>query len=543
MHQAVLKDYGRAVMHLRSQFATKRFGLILGAGVVTDFNVPMWPEFVRMVAADPDIEGTQLLEGDASKKSLPYQAEMLFQHYRKKARTKLSHPDPSEMFVQSAINAGWSKICGKHIYARSPKKLDVALKKHAYFSSLLPLVRGSHLTITFNFDDFLERALLAHKPEGETGRGYEVVTNPWPQFRRPSSVIYHPHGVVPFEANLMELPTDRLVFAEAAYSAQYVGSRGHDTSYLLSHFARYTCLIIGCSLEDELRNVLMRGAEINPGNYHYYIHYVESEKRGPSAAQRELIAETNFNVYNLITLFLTREKIKALLELLDTQRFSDSDFKDAAATADANLKYNFYLTGCIGVGKSTTANQLRSLHVLDEWQEVRPALLAKSWESLSPKQRKTVDEWIVGQFGKKNSALRDYWRGIAIIDRPPLDPLAFTPEEGRPAKAKALLDRMCPHGRRQNSRVEEGTVILLIGDPDVLAARVTETGRESYSTEKLKKMQDAMQLIYRGAGVHVIDTRNLSVQEVTKRVATIIHRAPYEPCDLHKALEDYANAI
>lgn len=504
----------------------------------------MWHDLVQKVAADPDVDGTHLLDGETSKKPLPYQAEMLFQHYRKNETAKLGISDDCGQLVQSAIKAGWSKICGKYIYANAPKKLDVALKKHRYFSSLLPLVRGSHLTITFNFDDFLEQALLAHKPEGEKGRGYEVVTNPWPQFRRPNAVIYHPHGVVPFGSNLMELPNDRLVFAEAAYSAQYVGSRGHDTSYLLAHFARNTCLIIGCSLEDELRNVLMRSAEINPGNYHYYIHFIESERRGPSTAQKELIAETNFNVYNLITLFLTRDKIKALLELQDDQRFSDSDFKDAAAGADANLKYNFYLTGCIGVGKSTTANQLRSLNVIDEWQEVRPALLAKSWESLSARQRKTVDEWIVSQFGKKNSTLRDNGPGIAIVDRPPLDPLAFTPERSRPAKAKALLDRMCPNRRRQKSaRVEEGTVILLVGDPDVLAARVRETGREDYSREELEKMQNAMLQIYQGPGIHVIDTKHLSVQEVTRRVATIVHRTPYEPCDVHEALEGYENAI
>lgn len=532
-HRELLKAYPKPVVHLRRQFKEKRFGLVLGAGVGIDFRVPLWVDLVKKIAADPQVDGLDVLLGEVEKKSLPYKTEMLFQCFQKKTLETLPNGLP-ELVKKSTINAKWSEICARYIYADEEPDLDKALIAHPYFEALLPLVQGSHLTITFNFDDFLERSLALRKRDvDERNRGYEIVTDPWPQFRRSDSVIYHPHGIVPAHYRLMELPVDRFVFSEAAYSTQYVGSRGHDSSFLLSHFARNTCLLLGCTLEEELRNVLMRGAQINPGNYHYYVHFIESEDSGPTEAQKSLISETNFNVYNLITLFLTRKKIRALLELLNIDNLKDSVLKDLGDQSDVNLKYNYYLTGAIGVGKSTTASLLRSLHVLDEWLEVRPPILAKPWNQLTTSEMNEADAWIVGQFYAKNTTLRHLGAGISIVDRPPLDPLAFTPTQDRHLKATALLDGMCP---QRKWKVEPGVVILLTGDPEVLSARVRATGRDDYSKDKLEQMQKDILDIYQGNKVYTIDTRHLSVLDVTKQVASIIHREEYQPFDLNQAL-------
>jgi thymidylate kinase len=532
-HSEVLKSYPKAVIHLRRQFKEKRFGLVLGAGVSIDFKVPLWPDLVKKIATDPAVNGTHLLTGDVDKKSLPYKTEMLFQRFKENSPVD---PKLSALTAQSAITANWLELCANHIYADVEADFPAALDSHPYFKSLLPLVQGSNLAITFNFDDCLERGLALRKKASDPGKGFEVVTDPWPQFRRADSVVYHPHGMVPFKGKLMELPVDRFVFSEAAYSAQYVGSRGHDSSFLLTHFARNTCLFLGCALEDDLRNVLMRGALINPGNYHYYIHFIPSETSGPDAEQRALISETNFNIYNLITLFLTPTKIRALLELLDTDVVKDSMIKDLASQTGTQVHYHYYLTGAIGVGKSTTANLLRSLHVLDEWLETRPEVLAKPWSALNDAERAEADDWIIGQFRAKNDTLRHMEPAVSIVDRPPLDPLAFTDPAKRPSKAASLLDKICP---QRSWSVEPGLVILLKGDPHVLTARVRARGRKDYSKDLLEKMESDLLEIYQGIGIHQIDTRHLSILEVTKKVAAIVHREPYVPFDLMKALLEH----
>lgn len=532
MRVEVLKSYPKAVVHLRRQYKTRRFGLVLGAGISLDFKVPTWGALVEKIAGDPAVDGLELLKGHVQHKSLPYKIQMLFHRYRDKYK---KDPDISLLEQQNIINASWMEICANHIYADVDPDLGAAIDAHPYFSSLFPLVQESHLTINFNFDNFLERVLALRKREKDkNNRGFEIVTDPWPQFRRSDSVIYHPHGVVPYNNLLMELPVDRFVFSEAAYSAQYVGTRGHDSSFMLSHFARNTCLLLGCSLEDELRNVLMRNAEINPGNYHYYIHYISNEAEGPSEEQRALISETNFNVYNLITLFLTTPKIKALLELINDEVVSNQILSDVATKAGTELKYKYYLTGAIGVGKSTAANLLRSLHVLDEWLEERPEILAKPWKKLSEDERQEADDWILDQFCAKNDTLRHLEPAIAIVDRPPLDPLSFTKVQDRPKKAKDLIDRICPE---RKWKVEEGVVIVLTGDPEVLSSRVRATGRHDYTAGSLKIMQTDIVELYKGNGVHSIDTKNLSIMEVTKKVAEIIHRKEYEPFDLDGQLK------
>jgi hypothetical protein len=333
----------------------------------------------------------------------------------------------------------------------------------------------------------------------------------------------------------MEGPVDRFVFSEAGYSKQYVGANGHDTSFLTAHFARNTCLLVGCSLENKLRTVLLRGAQMNPGNYHYYVHFM-ADGKVLGDEERLLIEDTNFKVYNLITLFLTAAEIELFMSLLNREAVPDKELRDSASICKAKLKYTYYMTGPLGVGKSTTANLLRSLAVLDEWLEPRLEILGRPWDSLTTDEEVEANEWIVDQFSKKNDSLRhEPAPVISVVDRPPLDPLAFTKEDERPAKARTLLSTICPSDAHE---LEPGVIILLTGIPAELSARVKATGRLEYTARKLEDMQDTMRKIYGGhPGVVTITTDFLSIAELTKRVAQIIHREKYEPADLMAMLK------
>ena len=538
----MLKQYPRVIVHLRRQFQERRFGTILGAGTSVNLNVPAWIDLVEKLAADTLVEGTELLSGKAKVSSLPYKTELLYQRFSERQSKLLKDLNLRER--ENTISSRWLKLCAKYLYSTRPTdvtQMDSAFATHPYFLALIGLVQESGLTVNFNFDDYLETALNRNKRKGDNeNRGYECITNPWSQIKRKDCVVYHPHGIVPH--GLMELPHDRFVFSEDSYAKQYIRFGDVDTTFLLTHFAKNTCLLIGCSLEDALRTVLIRGAQVNPGNYHYYVQHV-GDGETVSELEKEAIAETNFKVYNLVTLFLNSVEIRAFLELINYNSISEPDFRDLAKQYEVRVQYNYYMTGALGVGKSTTALFLRSLYVLDEWLEARPAILGKPWDELSPKERVDADNWILSQFEMKNRSLRRLEDAgaavVAIVDRPPMDPLVFTPVHERAHKAAALLEKLCPGGK---FRVVEGVIILLVGDPRELSARVRATGRENYSEEKLTKMQDDMVAVYQGDGIIRVDTRGLTPAEVTKLVAELIHRKPYVPYDLHRALELQAAA-
>lgn len=470
----------------------------------------------------------------------PYQTEMLFEHFKQQRYSKAPAEQHHTRSLDFRIGADWREIVRKHLYQNVKVTADELLEKHPYLKQYLPLIERSHMTVTYNFDDFLERSLLIRsKGTGKaTSRGFESVTNPWTQFRRTTAVIYHPNGVIPHKA--LETPSDRFVFSEASYAEQLMGIFAGDHAGLINHFSKHTCLLIGLSLEDEtLRNVLMQGARACPGNYHYYVHYLKQGEILDTDKQRAITA-TNFKVYNLVTLFLDNSGIRALAELIDVETCCRDQFCDFAAVHKLPVRFRFYVTGAMGVGKSTAINHFRNLVVLDEWLDERPDILSKDWASLKPEEAEQADAWIASQFAQKNDVLRNEREGIFMLDRGPLDPLAFTPDEKWSDKATRLLGAICP-GEAWN--VEDGRVIILKGDGEELALRMVFTQRKEYTAEKLMRMESRLEKAYGPHGIITFPTKGLTPADVVRRIAEIVHLEPYgsaqaPSCNLHNRLHE-----
>ncbi len=535
-HKSVLECYSRPVVHMRRQVSTRRFGLVFGAGLCKKFGIPTWTRLVRLLAKDPNVKGEKILQMVPPRTGPPYRTEMLFEHFRQKEYDKKLQGQHHTRQLDYEIGAKWRMIIRSHLYSKVKAEKSTSLRKHPYLNQYLPLIQHSHMTVTYNFDDIIEQCLQKSRPKGEksTSLGFESITNPWTQFRRANAIIYHPNGVVPQSA--LETPSDRFIFSEASYAEQLMGIFAGDQAGLVHHFSKHTCLLIGLSLEDEtLRNVLMQGARSSPGNFHYYVYYLRPGKTLDQEKQRA-IRLANFKVYNLITLFLGDDGIRALAELINVQECPTNQFCDFACEHNIPVKFNYYITGPLGVGKSTNSNNFRNLVVLDEWLEQRPKILAKDWERLTENQRKSADKWITDQFRKKNDLLRNEREGIFICDRGPLDPLSFTQKGKWKSKARMLLNTLCP-GEAQ-WQVEDGRVILLKGEGTELWLRMILTKREGYSAEKLEKMETWLGKVYGMKGVVRFDTRGLTVSDVTRRVAEIVHLEDYAPtCDLHKRLK------
>src|SRR5581483_6488708 len=292
--------------HMRRQCRLKRLALVFGAGISKSFGLPGWSELIHSIAQDRDVNGHEILQRTSRRMSLPFMTEVLFQHFRKAQQEKHDEKKASSLEFENRTAAKWQRICAKHLYKEAPTDFCSALTQHPYLSGLLPIVERTALTVTYNFDDFLERALSERKMPNDITRGFETVTNPWMQFRRDKGVVYHPNGVI--KSELMELPADKFIFSESSFARHIVGSGG-DASFLLNHFCKNTCLIVGASLEDEsLRSTLIWSANTSPGNFHYCIHFVRNASE-LIESDADAIRRANFNVFNLITLFLTDTEI------------------------------------------------------------------------------------------------------------------------------------------------------------------------------------------------------------------------------------------
>lgn len=530
--RALLRLHPRAIVHMRERLEARSLGPVLGAGVSKAVGFPDWGELVSRIASSAEVEGRHLLAA-AGNLSETAKTQMLLQHFRTKRLDQLGEPASARTLKK--IHGEWRRIVQAALYERVSRDVHDLANAHPYLTSLIPVIASSSMTVTYNFDDMVERLLQLMEPprENDYGRKFETIWDAALQSRRDVTLIYHPNGYLP--SNLLEHPSEHLVFSEDSFADQLIESMAGHHASLLHHLARTTCCFIGLSLKDEtLRHLLRQSARINPGQYHYYVSWRPPGGTRDAEAER-LIRDANFDVYNLITLFLSDDEIASLGRLLTA---APVEFKRVAEEEGVETRYVYYLTGAIGAGKTTAVAYLGSLLTYEEWTEPRHELLGKPWPELTSSQRDEIDAWILSQFVKKNLALIERGPGVMVVDRPPLDPLSFAASRDRAGKAGTMLNAFSPgHSGRQ---VAPGQVIMLEAEPAELEARVVGRHKES-DASVIADLRNKLKEIY--PETVDIETSGHSVHHVVKSVARIIHLCDYAPIDLHARLREISSQV
>ena len=58
----LIRRYPKALVHVRSQYGRRRFGLVFGSGVSRDFQIPDWRGLLDRIANHADVQGHELLQ-------------------------------------------------------------------------------------------------------------------------------------------------------------------------------------------------------------------------------------------------------------------------------------------------------------------------------------------------------------------------------------------------------------------------------------------------------------------------------------------------
>ena len=526
----LLTMHPKPIAHMWRQIQENRFGLVLGAGISINLDLPDWNELISRIAADPEVQGRRIL-GDQKRTQATMIAEILFQHFASRIVNN------TRAITQGEIRRRWRDVVRRQLYKEVQKEDATYLSQHPYILDYLPLIKRIPMTVTYNFDNFIERFLELERGAGgsseERAKPYEVTWRPDIHPRRKQGVIYHPNGFLP--DNPAEPASDSLVFRENEFADQLMESISGKYASLLHFFSRHTCLLIGLSLNDvTLKHLLRQSAKLNPGHFHYYVDFQDAKKPTPRMVRQAIFA-ANFEVHNLITLFLTKEQIAALGSLLTLDA---PDLYQFAHAKNTNLSYYYYITGVPCAGKSSAISCLRSFTTYDEWLDARLPDMSKWPEPLDSSKVNVIDNWVAQQFEQKNLMLSNSRQpdiGLHVLDRCMLDPMSFKDEDERPERAKTLLDTVC--GEKRSQTIQNGMIVLLEGDLEVIEERCGAVGKE-FSREQLEGMQNVLQKAYRGKHLHVIDSRRKSRPAVIKEIVRLMFTTDYKQMNIKRRLQD-----
>jgi len=515
-----------------------RLGLVLGAGVSHDAKIPMWNTLVErlMVAADFPTDRTDAHKKDGATPTLL--AEMAYRsHFDTETKT---HFDMPHKFRQYQVDASWCvKIHGCLYEEVLGKTFSEITKSHVYLEPLAELICRSRFAITLNFDDIADEAVIAHAAKGK-GPNPEIITRPKVETRKDAAVIYHINGRLPREE--LRGRSEHVLLTEDAFADILLSPNSQDAEFVINQFAVRTFLFIGISLTDNsLKNLLRSGAKRNPANHHFVIYFEEEGKPRPKEVRKDIF-DANLHVYNLISIFLTRAEIKALIQMLNLDS-ENAEFEDQLRyITRAKIDRKYYLVGSVAAGKSATLEALRCFTTHEEWRgRVPPEMYLKD-ETLTEEQQTKVDQFLYPQLTQKNRRMSCEFPAIRIMDRAYLDLFAFSKSNAE-IKKKAL--RLREEADGWGGHFQDGQIFLLSASEDAfkerLAKRALPTGDEKkiqYDPGTLIVQEAKLKKIYNPDAGAIFDTSKIDVGQTAKEIARTILLKPYSAFDFSRRLDE-----
>src|SRR2546421_3081949 len=155
-------------MHLLQQRLLKRLCCVFGAGASVDIGMADWFTFISELAVG--LVNPQ--DVDASNRSVIARAQELFYAFANKydenaAQKGSPRPGPEDSTLQTyqaKLARAWREQVYETLYRNRGDRIAARVARDdddSYYRSFAPIVRLLPVTISFNFDDWLERTLAA----------------------------------------------------------------------------------------------------------------------------------------------------------------------------------------------------------------------------------------------------------------------------------------------------------------------------------------------------------------------------------------------